>query len=99
MPSLQERFEACNAEYHKFDDIAGALKPFACPDLCAFAKLQTLAPEEAGTELISSAEHDVIYLNTDPEQLNEAASDNDILYLVRCGVRYDEDYDCLAMFV
>jgi hypothetical protein len=32
----------------------------------------------------------------DPDKLAHAAREEDILYLVRCGVRYSDD--CLGMF-
>jgi hypothetical protein len=49
--------------------------------------------------MVSAAEHDEIYLSIDMEDFAKVASEEDILFLTRCGVRFDEEYDCLAMFV
>ena len=50
-------------------------------------------------DLIVSSEHDIIYLtpidNLDLKKIKES----DILDLIRYGVRYEDDFDCLTMFV
>jgi hypothetical protein len=48
---------------------------------------------------VTAAEHDEIWLDVDCERLAEIATEVDILYLVRCGVRYDEYNKSLQMFV
>ena len=59
---------------------------------CAFIYLH----EKLGGkgDIVSAAEHDVIYLNFDNI---EELTDEDVLYLTRCGVLYNTD--CLSMFV
>jgi hypothetical protein len=87
--TLKERFDQYENEYLLYRE-AGR------PDLNAFYLLDKLIP---GTEdMINGAEHDEYYLSVSPEVLHQVASDEDILFLVRCGVRYDEDVDSLALY-
>lgn len=100
--TLEERFEAANEEHHKFDRIPKRDRPSRRADLCAFIRLDKLVPEPAAgygaDSIISCSEHEVIYFGIDPETLNKVATDEDILYLVRCGVWYDSELDSLSMF-
>jgi hypothetical protein len=83
-------------EFLKFDRISPERRLSARPDLCAFLLLEHLVP---GTRnIIGGAEHDEIYLSADLEALLAAATEDDIVTLVRCGVRADEDNDALCMF-
>lgn len=82
-------------EYIKFDRVE---KPLHLrPDICAFLLLDKLVP--GTTDMVTAAEHDEIWLDIDLSKLAEAAAPADILTLIRCGVRYDENNDSLAMFV
>lgn len=99
--TLAEMFEAASDEFLKFDRIENPKHP--APDLCAFLMLHELAPtRNVGNgevaDMISAAEHDEFYLSTDCDKLAEVATPEIIRDLHRCGVRYDEDYDCLCMF-
>lgn len=90
---IREAFERYDDDFLKFERIA---HPRASrPDLCAFLLLHDLVP---GTrDIVSDAAHDEIFLSTDVEKLAEVATDEDLLTLHRCGVRWSE-HDCLAMF-
>jgi hypothetical protein len=72
-------------------------------DLCAFLLLDELAKrageKTCGQTIISAVEHDIVYLNVSPENINVVASDEEILALMQCGVFYDEDNESFAMFV
>lgn len=72
--------------------------PNSRPDLCAFLVLDRLVPRP-GRDMVTSAEHDVIWLGVEPDKLAEVATEEDILTLVRCGVRYDSSVESLTMFV
>lgn len=65
-------------------------------DLHAFNLLERLIPGKG--DMISGAEHDEITLGIDLEELAAVATPEDITTLVRCGVRFDAEYDCLRMF-
>ncbi len=49
--------------------------------------------------MVSAAEHDEILLDVDLEELAKVATEEQIVELIRCGVRYDSSTDSLAMFV
>ena len=96
MIDLSVIFEKYDDDYLKFDRVE---KKFSQrPDLCAFILLDKLLPN-AALDMISAAEHDEIFLEVDCDKLAEVATEEDILMLTRCGVRYDDDLDGLAMFV
>lgn len=93
--NLEAVFEKYNDEYIKFDGIES--KRNNRPDIHAFLLLDELIP--GNMDMVSAAEHDEIYLNINCDALARIATEEQILELVRCGVRYDSEYDCLCMFV
>lgn len=97
MLDLAAAFES-HADLHaEFEGILHLLS--ARPDLHAFLLLERLVPGQGGKDMVSAAEHDVIYLSTDCAALAQVITDAQVQDLRRCGVRYDEEFDCLAMFV
>lgn len=90
MIDLKEIFKKHEDEYLKS-------KTLGRKDLLAFRHLSELVP--GNDDIIGSAEHDEIYLGIDCDKLAEVASEEDIKYLIQLGIRYDEDYDSLCMFV
>ena len=80
---LQALFDKHDAEYLKFDQITTPLHRRS--DICAFMKLHNLVPGRS--HMIEGADHDVIYLDTSLEDLAEVATEDDVIYLIRCGVR------------
>jgi hypothetical protein len=48
--------------------------------------------------IVSAANHDEIWLDISSENI-EKLTDNNILELVRCGVRYGSENDSLCMFI
>ena len=95
---LIEAFDKFDKDYNDFHLIENPVSN--SPDLCAFILLDKLVPApKLKNDIVSSAEHDIIYLGTDCVKLAEVATEEDILYLRRCGVMYDTSFDCLAMFV
>lgn len=95
MLDLKAVFNKFKNEFLVFERIENP--PHRRPDLCAFLLLDRLVP--GTTDMVSSAEHDEIWLDTDCDELAAVATEDDILFLVRCGVRYDDDIESLAMFV
>ena len=87
--------DASDAEFAQFDRVAGKRSPRH--DLHAFLLLDELVPGRAG--MIACAEHDEIWLDIDPEILAVAISADQVVELVRCGVRFDGSTDSLSMFV
>jgi hypothetical protein len=98
---LAEAFEANREEYLKFGRI-DKLPPQSAvfgsrPDLYAFMLLDCLVP--GTSDMISSATHDEIYLAVSTEELAAAATLEQVITLIRCGVRYDQYTESLCMFV
>jgi hypothetical protein len=92
--NLRETFGKYDAEYGKFDRVENKLH--LRPDMCAFLLLDRLLPGHG--DMVCGAAHDEIFLDADIDKLAEVATDDDILTLVRCGVRIDSESDGLAMF-
>jgi hypothetical protein len=87
--TIEERFSMFDKEYLKFNRIENPLS--TRPDMHAFIMLDRIFP---GTgDMVSSAEHDEIFLGIVPD--GGVLTDDQICDLVRCGVRYDEEAFCL----
>lgn len=67
-------------------------------DLCALFFLDRLVPAEGPGKLIHAARHDVFYLDVDMEKFAQVATEDDVIFLLRLGVGYDNEYNCLQMF-
>ncbi len=61
--------------------------------------LEEILPGKRGSDIISAATHDEIFLNVDMEKLAEVITLEQIIDLARCGIRYDGCNDGLCMFV
>lgn len=94
MDKNEERFEAVSDEYAKFERIEN--KRNERPDLHAWLLLDEMFPNP-GHDMVSAAAHDEIWLDVEGDDLHKL-TDEQILELVRCGVRYDEGDECLVMF-
>lgn len=92
-----EQYEKYEDEYLEFGRVKNKRSKRA--DLHAFLLLDKLCPSHRGFDIVSGAEHDEIWLDVEPEKLAKVATEQQIIELIRCGVRYDEDTDSLAMFV
>lgn len=91
---IRETFKKYEDDFLKFEEIAAPVSKRS--DLCAFLILERLLPGEE--DIIGASEHDEFFLSIDVEKLAEVATELEIRDLVRCGIRYDSQYDCLAMF-
>jgi hypothetical protein len=95
-----EIFERDDNEYLMFDRIPKEDKFSNSKDLCAFQFIyHFLKQEEKEKDIILSAEHDEIFLCSLDDLSTEWMNENDVVYLKRCGVRYNTNLDCLCMFV
>jgi len=102
MLDLQSIFDKHEDKFLTFEEVKD--RRHERPDLCAFLMLHDLAPREPVRnayvrDMVSAAEHDEIWLDTDVGVLAANATEDDIVTLIRCGIRYDADSDSLAMFV
>lgn len=92
---IEALFEKHDDEYIKFDRVSK--KRSNRPDLHAFMLLDEILPESAH-DIVAAAEHDEIYLDCDDEQLEACLTEELIVELTRCGVRYDSENGGLCMF-
>ena len=91
--NIQELWDQYHDEFLKFDRVENKLSNR--PDLHAFLLLDKLVP---GTnDIVSNAQHDEIWLGVDLEDLAKVITPEQVVELIRCGVRVSDD--SLAMFV
>ena len=94
---FEEIEEKYQYDYLKFDRVVkNRLHPLH--DICGLLLLYKLVPS-ISYSIIIAAEHDVVYLDVDCDKLVEAAMEEDLVDLIRCGVHYDSESGSLAMFV
>lgn len=79
-------------EFLKFERVKDP--PSKRPDLCAFILLDRLVPGDR--DIVAASEHDEFFLAVDCDELAKVATRDDVITLIRCGVRYSEE--CLCMF-
>jgi len=93
---LKEIFKSDDYEYEflKFERVENKTSQRA--DIHAFMLLDKLVPGDR--EIVSDAQHDQISLETDLDKLAAAATEDQIVELMRCGVFLESEYDTLAMF-
>ena len=91
---LIECFEKNHEEYAKFEKIEN--KRSARADVHAFVLLDSLCPTTGN--LIVNSEHDNISLGIDLEDLAPVITEEQIIELIRCGIRI-EGGCYLSMFV
>lgn len=81
-------------EYLKFDRVQHKLS--SRPDIHVMIRLNELFPGDS--DMVTCAAHDVFFLDVDGQKFAEVATPELIIEMSRCGVHWDTDYDCLAMF-
>ena len=97
MLNLTELFKKHNEEYLHHGDIENPMHRQA--DLCAFLMLDKIAPLNNDRDIIIDARHDEITLAFDSAKVAENATEQEIIDLIRCGIRFEEGDECFVMFV
>jgi len=90
----EEVFKKNSEEYIKFDRVLN--RRSNRPDLHAFLLLDELFPGKS--DIVACAEHDEMWLDIESKDIRKLTEEQ-VIELIRCGVRYDTDNDSLAMFV
>lgn len=80
LEELDELFEKHADEYLNKGEIKGP------KDLAAFNRLHELVPSDK--DIVSASEHDEYWLSIEPEDFAAAATEEDVIFLCRCGVMY-----------
>lgn len=65
-------------------------------DLAAFNLLHKLVP--SNKDIIAASEHDEFWLSVEREAVAAVATEEDIIFLVRCGVMLDDFDTGFSMF-
>ena len=94
MSVIEKLFEDVTLNYLKFEEIHLGDRLHPNRRLCGLLKVYSLTKEKS--KFYIHAEHDTVYL-ADADEL-KPLSYEDALYLARCGVSYDKEFDCLVMY-
>jgi len=98
---LENLFEIHEDQFLKSENIKK--RKHSRPDLCAFLILDELQHRSDGIDssenIVTHAEHDIIYLHISPESILSVITESDILDLIRCGVCFNSDESCFTMIV
>ena len=94
---LVEQLEAWFTAYQESEYLNGWSGRTDRLDLAAFIRLDKLVPGQR--DIVVAAEHDQIWLSVSLEDLAGSATEDDVIYLIRCGVLYDENNNSLKMNV
>lgn len=88
---LRTLFEKHNDKFLEDGDlIPGTIKR---RDIRAFILLDKLVP---GTrDMVRAAEHDEIWLGVSEEELAAVATEENVIELIRCGIRLDDNGLCM----
>ena len=95
---LRDLFEKHDDKFLTFYASGG---PFSSRrDLTAFKLLDALCPATGGDnkDIVSCSNCDEIVLNIDVEELANAINEEQVIELIRCGVRYNYQTESLYMF-
>lgn len=96
MLSLKELFLKHDKEYHKFDRVLNKRHPAA--DIHVFLLLYELCPPKNPgviSGIISAVGYEEFWIATDAEEFAEKATEEHVIELIRCGVRYSEGGFCM----
>jgi len=66
-------------------------------DLRAFTLIDNLLPGRSG-DIVSDAQHDMIWLDVNLDELAEVITEEQIQELIMCGCMVDEDLEGLCMY-
>ena len=91
--NVPQIFEKHHDEYGEFNRIPECAKLHRRPDICALLYIdQRFGGDD---DIIDCAEHDEYFIDCDCSLLTE----EDVIYLCRCGFGYDSENDSLYSFV
>lgn len=102
MLDLKTVFEAHDDEFLRFERIEQKLNQR--PDVHAFILLDQIVEPKKNrlggvNDMVCTAEHDEIWLSVNTDDLAKLATEDQIIDLIRCGIRYDDDIEMLCMYV
>jgi hypothetical protein len=84
---IEQFFEDNNDDFLKFELVENPRSKR--PDLHAFLLLEELVPGDK--DILDAAEHDEVWLSIELSELEGKITEEQLLELIRCGIRCDED--------
>lgn len=87
-------FDDNSEEFLEFNRIQEKLSSRS--DIHAFILMNNLVSDTQ--PIISASEHDEFFLSVNPYLLAEVITKDQVIDLIRCGIRYHIEYDCFCMF-
>lgn len=93
---IQAIFDENEDEYLHHDRVDPGRRLHARPDLHVFLALDRLVPGDR--DMVADAQHDEIFLQVMPDEVAGVATEQDVVDMIRCGLRYDSDNDSFCMF-
>lgn len=90
-------FEKHEDEFLKFDRVDPKRNRRA--DLNAFLLLDELSGGDKTFDMVSATMHDEIFLYPELEDIASVATEDNVIELIRCGVRIADGGECFCMFV
>jgi hypothetical protein len=99
---LVDLFETHEDEFLKDERVEPGRRLHRRPDLHVFLMLDRLVGDDAegaDRDMVSAAVYDEIYLEVTPADVAAKATEEDIVDMIRCGLRYDNDTNSFCMFV
>lgn len=97
LQDLFKKYSDDGDEFLKFDRVPEDQRVSNRADLNAFLLLDALVPSTH--YMVAGATHDEIWLQPDIGDVANAATEDQIVTLIRCGVMLDADEESFAMFV
>lgn len=97
--NIEQRFEQYEDEYLNYRVDPNLL--YKRHDVIVINVIDNLIPaqNECSPDLIVSASRDEIFFGIDAEKFSDIVTDDQLILLIRCGLRYDGGRGCLCMFV
>lgn len=86
-----------NGEFRYFERVTPKVSQRR--DVHAFLLLDEIVPDPSGGKMVECSDHDQIWLAPELEELAAAATKEQVVELLRCGVFVDRDVDSLSMYV
>lgn len=88
MKNKEEQFVKFDSEFLKFERINNP--PFKTPELCGLVIIEKLE----GEKVDFAAEHDKVWCGHCEKDL----TDEEAIYLLRCGILWDEEFESFYFF-
>lgn len=98
MMKFSKMVAAVEEEFLEFDNIPVNEKRHTLPDLCGMLYLHEKLGKVGDSKAVAAAEHYNVYLRWGGKELKKLTQE-DVLYITRCGISYDDNTESLYIMV